>query len=65
MSYVRHCLPVLLISSFFAMSQSLAAQDMPLTQVLIDGEDWQSVSKGHRFTDGLTTDAEGTCTSPM
>lgn len=59
MSCVKHCLPVLLISSFFAMSQPLAAQDMPLTQVLIDGEDWQSVSKGHRFTDGLTTDAEG------
>lgn len=59
MSCVRNWLPVILISSLLAMPQFLAAQDMPLTQVLIEGEDWQSVSKGHRFTDGLTTDADG------
>jgi enterochelin esterase family protein len=35
------------------------AQDMPLTQVLIPGEDWQMVSEGHQFTDGCTADAEG------
>ena len=35
------------------------SQDMPLSQVLIDGEDWQVVSEGHGFTDGLCTDAEG------
>lgn len=59
MNCVRNWLPVILISSLLAMPQFLAAQDMPLTQVLIEGEDWQSVSKGHRFTDGLTTDADG------
>ena len=59
MSCVRNWLPVILISSLLAMPQFLAAQDMPLTQVLIEGEGWQSVSKGHRFTDGLTTDADG------
>ncbi|MGY8640408.1 MAG: SMP-30/gluconolactonase/LRE family protein [Verrucomicrobiales bacterium] len=32
---------------------------MPLSQVLIDGEDWEAVSSGHNFTDGLCTDAEG------
>lgn len=36
-----------------------SAQDMPLTQVLIDGEGWQSVSEGHKFTDGLTSDTDG------
>ena len=40
-------------------AQLCDAQDMPLTQVLIEGEDWQSLSKGHKFTDGLTCDAEG------
>ena len=59
MNCVRNWLPVILISSLLAMPQFLAAQDMPLTQVLIEGEGWQSVSKGHRFTDGLTTDADG------
>ena len=58
-SLIRLWLPGLLIVSSFAASLPLEAQDMPLTQVLIDGEDWQSVSKGHRFTDGLTTDSEG------
>lgn len=36
-----------------------SAQDMPLSQVLIDGEGWQVVSEGHGFTDGLCSDAEG------
>jgi enterochelin esterase family protein len=58
-SYFRHWLPALLIASSLAVPLTLEAQDMPLTQVLIEGEDWQSVSKGHRFTDGLTTDSEG------
>lgn len=35
------------------------AQDMPLSQVLIDGEGWQAVSEGHGFTDGVCSDAEG------
>jgi enterochelin esterase family protein len=34
-------------------------QDMPLSQVLIEGEDWELVAEGFRFTDGLTGDAEG------
>ena len=43
----------------FPAISRVTAQDMPLTQVLIDGEGWQLVSDGHRFTDGLTTDGEG------
>lgn len=35
------------------------SQDMPLSQVLIDGESWEVVSEGHGFTDGLCSDAEG------
>ncbi len=37
----------------------LFAQDMPLSQVLIEGEDWEAVSSGHEFTDALCTDDEG------
>lgn len=35
------------------------AQDMPLSQVLIEGEGWKKVVDGFNFTDGLSTDAEG------
>ncbi|MCA9226041.1 MAG: SMP-30/gluconolactonase/LRE family protein, partial [Planctomycetales bacterium] len=35
------------------------AQDMPLSQVLRDGEDWQLVSEGHTFTEGPAVDREG------
>ena len=35
------------------------ARDMPLSEVLIEGEGWQVVSEGHGFTDGLCSDAEG------
>lgn len=37
----------------------LLAQDMPLSQILIDGEDWQLVSEGHQFTEGPTCDKDG------
>lgn len=37
----------------------VGAQDMPLSQVLIDGEGWEKVVDGFAFTDGLCTDAEG------
>ena len=41
-------------------SASLAtAQDMPLSQVLIDGEGWQLLSEGHGFTEGPAADKEG------
>lgn len=50
-------LPLLLLVLFFTLS--VRAQDMPLSQVLIEGEGWQVVSEGHGFTDGLCSDAEG------
>ena len=43
----------------YLLAPMASAQDMPLTQVLIDGEEWQLVSEGHQFTDGFTADADG------
>ncbi len=50
-------IPITLLALFAATS--ISAQDMALNQVLIDGEDWEVVSDGHEFNDGLCTDAEG------
>lgn len=49
------CLP-LLSASFLT---SVVGQDMPLSQVLIEGEEWEVAVEGFEFTDGLSTDAEG------
>ena len=38
---------------------ALTAQDMPLSDVLIDGEGWTVVADGYAFTDGAATDAYG------
>jgi gluconolactonase len=35
------------------------AQDMPLRQVLIDGEGWQLLGSGYSFTEGPAADANG------
>lgn len=37
----------------------LIGQDMPLSQVLVDGEPWHLVASGYGFTDACATDAEG------
>ena len=37
----------------------LPAQDMPLSEVLIPGEEWRPVSDGHTFTEGPAADAAG------
>ena len=44
---------------FCCVSSSLSAQDMPITQVLKPGADWEVVSEGHEFTEGPATDAKG------
>jgi gluconolactonase len=41
------------------LTPPLLAQDMPLSQILIDGENWELVSQGHQFTEGPTCDREG------
>lgn len=35
------------------------AQDMPLSQVLIEDEVWEEVSRGHKFTEGPAVDRQG------
>jgi len=37
----------------------VSSQDMPVTQVLIDGEDWETVAEGYGFTEGPAVDAAG------
>jgi len=38
---------------------ALLSQDMPLSDVLIDGEGWQLVAEGYRFTEGPAVDQDG------
>jgi sugar lactone lactonase YvrE len=50
------CLPLFLC---LAAPRFLAAQDMPLSQVLIPGEKWELVVDGIGFADAPTADAQG------
>lgn len=47
------------LSVWGAFSLAAFGQDMPLSQVLLDGEAWQLVSEGHTFTEGPAADREG------
>ena len=40
-------------------SRSVQAQDMPLSQILIDGEGWKLVADGFQFTEGPAVDKDG------
>lgn len=40
-------------------TQPLLAQDMPITQVVIDNEPWELVAEGYKFTEGPAVDAKG------
>lgn len=42
-----------------SVNRPATAQDMPLTQVLIDDEDWQQLADGFKFTEGPAADREG------
>lgn len=44
---------------FLMVTGFALGQDMPLSQVLIDGEGWELVSEGNGFTDACATDADG------
>ena len=37
----------------------VSAQDMPLSQVLIEGEGWEVVANGYKFTEGPAIDEKG------
>ena len=49
----------IILTSWIALTGILGAQDMPLSQVLIPGEDWRLASFRHEFTDAPTADAKG------
>ena len=44
---------------FVCLVVPCAAQDMPLTQVLLPGEGWQLLGEGFKFTEGPAVDADG------
>ena len=50
-----------LIAGALALAASVPAlaQDMPLSQVLVDGEPWELVAEGFKFTEGPAVDAQG------
>ena len=50
----------LLLLSIVVLAPSFAtAQDMSVSGVLIDGQGWQLVAEGYKFTEGPAVDAEG------
>ncbi|MGL4463518.1 MAG: SMP-30/gluconolactonase/LRE family protein [Planctomycetia bacterium] len=54
--YLRAILTVVCVASAVG---SAVAQDMPLSQVLIDGEPWKLAAKGFKFTEGPAFDKNG------
>src|SRR5262245_32948078 len=48
-----------LLAAFALVPSPAAAQDMSVANVLIDGQGWQLVSEGHKFTEGPAVDTEG------
>ncbi|WP_158265420.1 SMP-30/gluconolactonase/LRE family protein [Blastopirellula marina] len=49
----------LVIALLCFLPAPLLAQDMPLSDVLIAGQDWEVVAEGYKFTDGPAVDADG------
>src|SRR4051794_12801912 len=57
---LRSCCWTILLSWLLLPSATVAtAQDMPLADVLIEGQDWELVAEGFKFTEGTTVDAAG------
>ncbi len=50
---------ILAVLIAFGCVELAHAQDMPLTQVLLDGEGWELVADGFKFTEGPAVDAQG------
>lgn len=51
---------ILLFALAALLTVPLVAQDMPLSQVLIPGEEWQLVGEGYEFTEGPSAAPDGT-----
>jgi len=47
------------VLSVAATAAVAAAQDMPISQILIEGEGWRVASEGYQFTEGPAVDKEG------
>jgi len=54
--FFRIALPSVVL---FAVAASARAQDMPLGEVLVDGQGWELVAEGYKFTEGPAVDAAG------
>ena len=54
---MKHILLSLLFAAAFV--SRVSAQDMPITQVIIDGKGWELVGQGYKFTEGPAADAQG------
>jgi len=52
--------PIFAVACLLLVATTLPAQDMPLSQVLIDGEGWQPVGEGYKFTEAPAIDKDGT-----
>lgn len=53
---IRNSITALCLASFAFIA---AAQDLPLNQILIPGEEWEFVADGYQFADGASADREG------
>ncbi|MBA62679.1 MAG: hypothetical protein CMJ76_09975 [Planctomycetaceae bacterium] len=52
----KHLFLLLLCNGFF---NPVDAQDLPISQLMIDGEDWELLSQGHQFTEGPAVNDQG------
>ncbi len=57
--FVRKAVCMLGLAGSLILSRDVCAQDMPLSMLLIDGEDWQLVADNVQFSDGVCTDDKG------
>lgn len=48
-----------MIAAYCFLSTPLFAQDVALSQILIDGENWKLVADGYQFTEGPAADRDG------
>lgn len=56
---MRCSLRSVLLLSLIVPAAPVLAQDLAVSTVLVDGENWQLVSEGHKFTEGPAADLEG------
>ncbi|MAT10176.1 MAG: SMP-30/gluconolactonase/LRE family protein [Pirellulales bacterium] len=54
---MKKCLFLLLICGGFCLP--VDAQDLPISQIMIDGEGWELLSEGHQFTEGPAVNHKG------